>query len=42
MEDHPAPGSTRRLERQDPHDDETDPTHDGEPTAPLHRPEDLR
>lgn len=37
MEDQPAPGSTRRLERQ--HDPDTT---DGEPTAPLHRPEDLR
>lgn len=41
MEDPPAPGSTRRLEQQDPHHD-TDPTDGGEPTAPLHRPEDHR
>lgn len=42
MEDPPAPGSTRRLERQDGPEPTHDPIHDGEPTAPLHRPEDLR
>lgn len=41
MEDPPTPGGTRRLERQEPHPD-PDPSPDGEPTAPLHRPEDLR
>lgn len=41
MEDPSTPGSTRRLERQEPHPD-PDPSPDGEPTAPLHRPEDLR
>lgn len=45
MEDHPAPGGTRRLEQQHQHDrghDTHDDIHDGKPTAPLHRPEDLR